>query len=105
MPRPFTDFAAIVGRIVGAEGYRYVGELVWKHVQYVRILARLYPLYRRIKASKDRYSYTDLAIAEAGSNEFETLDMFTETMGGTAAVASMRRHEEVKASVRAASAT
>ncbi len=28
LPRPFTDFAAIAGRIIGAEGYRYVGELV-----------------------------------------------------------------------------
>ena len=27
MPRPFTDFAAIAGRIIGAEGYRFVGHL------------------------------------------------------------------------------
>jgi aspartyl-tRNA(Asn)/glutamyl-tRNA(Gln) amidotransferase subunit A len=27
MPRPFTDFAAIAGRIIGAEGYRFVGAL------------------------------------------------------------------------------
>jgi len=27
MPRPFTDFAAIAGRIIGAEGYRFVGKL------------------------------------------------------------------------------
>ena len=27
MPRPFTDFAAIAGRIIGAEGYRFVGNL------------------------------------------------------------------------------
>ncbi len=28
MPRPFADFAAIAGSIIGAEGYRYVGEVV-----------------------------------------------------------------------------
>ncbi|MDP6830606.1 MAG: amidase [Alphaproteobacteria bacterium] len=27
MPRPFADFAAIAGRIIGAEGYRFVGAL------------------------------------------------------------------------------
>lgn len=27
MPRPFSDFAAIAGRIIGAEGYRFVGHL------------------------------------------------------------------------------
>ncbi len=83
---------------------RYAGELIWKHIQYVRILARLYPLYRRIKKAPDRYSYTDLALSEASEAEFESLAMFTETQGGDNAVAARRRHDDIKEKVRASAA-
>ena len=66
---------------------RYAGEIVWKHFQFARIVGRLYPIYRGIKASKDRYNYTDLAIEDVREDELDKLDMFSKTMGGDTAVA------------------
>jgi len=83
---------------------RYWGEMVWKHLQYLRILARLYPIYRGIKKAPDRYSYTDLALSEASEAEFESLAMFTETQGGDTAVAARRRQDHIKEKVRASAA-
>jgi len=83
---------------------RYWGEMIWKHLQYVRILARLYPIYRGIKKAPDRYTYTDLALSQASEAEFESLAMFTETQGGETAVAARRRHDTVRDKVRASAA-
>ncbi len=81
---------------------RYVWEMVTKHLHYVRILARLYPIYRGIKKAPDRYSYSDMALADASEAEFDDLSMFTETRGGENAVAARRRHDDIKDKVRAA---
>ncbi len=83
---------------------RYVGEIIAKHYQFARIIARLRPIYRRIKNSPDRWSYTDLALTEAVEDEFETLDMFNKTMGGDSAVALKRQHDEIREKTRAAAA-
>ncbi|MEM7124489.1 MAG: radical SAM protein [Pseudomonadota bacterium] len=83
---------------------RYVGEVIAKHYQFARIVGRLYPIYRRIKASPDRWNYTDLALTEAVDDEFETLDMFKKTMGGDSAVARKRQHDEIRERTRAAAA-
>lgn len=83
---------------------RYWGEMIWKHLQYVRFLARLYPIYRGIKKAPDRYTYTDLALSQASEAEFESLAMFTETQGGETAVAARRRHDTVRDKVRASAA-
>ena len=83
---------------------RYVGEIIAKHYQFARIVGRLYPIYRRIKASPDRWDYTDLALTEAVDDEFETLDMFNKTMGGDSAVARKRQHDEIREKTRAAAA-
>ena len=83
---------------------RYAGEIIWKHLQFARIVGRLYPIYRGIKASKGRYDYTDLAIEDVADDEFEKLDMFNKTMGGDSAVARKRQHEAIREKTRAAAA-
>jgi len=71
MPRPFTDFAAIAGRIIGAEGYRFVGNLADDDELPVdpNVRPRI-QLGRDIKA----HEYLDaLAEKEAAKAEFDEI--------------------------------
>jgi hypothetical protein len=66
---------------------RYAAEIVSKHWQYLSAVWRVYRIYRKVKASPDRKSYSDLAIAPMDRAGEEDLAMIRETRGGTEAVA------------------
>jgi aspartyl-tRNA(Asn)/glutamyl-tRNA(Gln) amidotransferase subunit A len=70
MPRPFAEFAGIAGRIIGAEGFRYVGELV--NTPNLPVDPHVRP---RIQLGQDirAHEYLDaLAEKEAAKAEFDT---------------------------------
>ncbi|TYC56495.1 radical SAM protein [Rhodobacterales bacterium] len=66
---------------------RYLREVVSKHWAYISATWRVYRIYRKVKASADRRSYSDLAIAPVDAAHEEDLAMIRETRGGTDAVA------------------
>ncbi|GAB4534259.1 MAG: hypothetical protein Tsb0019_35890 [Roseibium sp.] len=70
---------------------RYAAEIVSKHRQYLSAVWRVYRIYRKVKASPDRRSYSDLAIAPMDKAGEEDLAMIRETRGGTEAVAKSVR--------------
>jgi len=70
---------------------RYAAEIVSKHWQYLSAVWRVYRIYRKVKASPDRRSYSDLAIAPMDKAGEEDLAMIRETRGGTEAVAKSVR--------------
>jgi hypothetical protein len=57
-------------------------------------------IWRRVSGDPARGRYIDLAITPPGEDELETLAMFSETAGGTAAVA--KKHTEDLARARLA---
>ncbi|MCX2722312.1 B12-binding domain-containing radical SAM protein [Roseibium salinum] len=70
---------------------RYLAEIAVRHWAYAAATWRVYRIYRRVKASADRRSYTDLAIAPMNGSGEEDLAMIRETRGGTEAVARQVR--------------
>jgi len=70
---------------------RYMAEIVGKHWSYLSSVWRVYRIYRKVKASADRRSYSDLAIAPLGASGEEDLAMITQTRGGSEAVAKEAR--------------
>lgn len=70
---------------------RYLSEIVAKHWAYLSAVWRVYRIYRRVKASLDRQSYSDLAIAPMDHAAEEELAMIRETRGGAEAVAKEHR--------------
>lgn len=70
---------------------RYLAEIVAKHWVYLAAVWRVYRIYRRVKESPDRRTYSDLAIAPMNRSEEEDLAMIRETRGGAEAVAKQLR--------------
>ncbi len=84
---------------------RYAWEIISKHWAYVASTWRVYRIYRKVKGSADRKSYTDLAIAPMDRTAEEDLAMIRETRGGTEAVAkSVRDAAIIKAAKERAGA-
>ncbi|MEO0978256.1 MAG: radical SAM protein [Pseudomonadota bacterium] len=84
---------------------RYIWEVVAKHWAYVSATWRVYRIYRKVKASPDRHSYSDIAIKEIEKDGEETLAMIQETRGGVEAVAKTARDASiVKAAKKRAAA-
>lgn len=63
----------------------------WRYLRFIR----------KLWADPDRFSYTDAAIAEVKTGDFETLDLYTATRGGRQAVETHRKMEEIKRRARA----
>ena len=80
---------------------KYGVEIVRKHAQYGMALARILPVYWRIKKDPNRYDYSDLAIAPMGDNETATLDMFNKTRGGAEEVERLARQRALIEAARA----
>lgn len=78
----------------------YLAEIVSKHWNYLRTVGRLYGVYRQIKRSPDRRSYTDVALAPLDESGEEQLSLVTETRGGREAVEKVKRDEAIRATVR-----
>ena len=74
---------------------RYAWEIVTKHLAAVATVWRAYRIYKKVKASPDRRSYSDVAIAPMDENSEDGLAMITETRGGTEAVAKSERDASI----------
>ncbi len=75
---------------------RYLSEILAKHWAYVSATWRVYRIYQKVKASPNRRSYSDLAIAPMGGAGEENLAMIRETRGGTEAVAKKVRDDALR---------
>ncbi|WP_299481367.1 radical SAM protein [uncultured Roseibium sp.] len=74
---------------------RYIWEVVAKHWAYVSSTWRVYRIYRKVKASPNRHSYSDIAIKEIEKDSEEALAMIQETRGGVEAVAKTARDASI----------
>ncbi|MCA1371182.1 radical SAM protein [Bradyrhizobium sp. BRP14] len=70
---------------------QFVWETVRKHVALAGTIMRLAAAAYRISRDPASRLYVDQALTPVGAAEEETLDLFTKTAGGTAAVAHVRR--------------
>lgn len=85
---------------------RYAWEVIAKHWAYVSSTWRVYRIYRKVKASSDRHTYSDIAIKEIEKEGEEALAMIQETRGGVEAVAKTARDASiVKAAKKRAAAS
>ena len=82
---------------------RHVLTTVVKVARYCWHLRRASTILRRIGRDPARFDYSDAAIARI-DDEYDKLELFRETSGGTAMVAKVLRQEAVVAAVRAAGA-
>ena len=75
---------------------RYLGETLIKLWRYWTVFRRCRTILAETLAAPDRWTYTDVAIAEPGVDEFEALDLYHATSGGEAALARKRRHDAIR---------
>ncbi len=80
---------------------RHVAGSAAKVVRYLRGYLRAKALIRRILADPARYDYTDIALQPPTAEEFDSLGLFQDTDGGTAAVAKKLRQESLIEHARA----
>jgi hypothetical protein len=73
-----------------------------KAFRYWRGFRKQAAVIKRVLADPKRYDYTDLALQPPSAEEFETLGLFQETTGGTAAVAKKLRQDSLLEGVRLA---
>ncbi len=85
----YSRYGAGIAKRVVYYGYRYYST---------------YRLWTKARTAKDRYDYTDMAIAPPGDDDFEDLEMFTETSGGEAAVAKKHADEARREKILGAAA-
>jgi hypothetical protein len=76
---------------------RYLSECFVKARGYLRTYMQGITMLRKVESAPDRWTYTDLAIAPAAENEFETLDLYHATSGGEDALARKRRDDAIRA--------
>ena len=75
---------------------RYVGGTIFKAWRYWRVYKRFKATLEEVLAAPDRWTYTDIAIAPPRADEFDALDLYHATSGGEAALARMRRDDEIR---------
>ena len=78
---------------------KYAWEVLTQGRPLHRMVAGAYAIYRRVARDPAASSYTDLAITPCDENELETLEMFTETSGGGAAVVKKKVADDIRAKV------
>jgi hypothetical protein len=76
---------------------RYAGESLAKAWRYWGVYRQCKAMLAEIMAAPDRWSYSDIAIARPGADEFEALDLYHATAGGEAALARKRRDDAIRA--------
>jgi radical SAM superfamily enzyme YgiQ (UPF0313 family) len=74
---------------------RHLAGSVAKIFRYVREYRKEKALIERILADPERYDYTDIALQPPTAGEFESLGLFQDTDGGTAAVAKKLRQDSM----------
>ena len=77
---------------------KYAWEIFYKHVRLLYWVGRMFYLSCKIKLDPAAQTYHDLAMEPPSDHELDELDLFQDTMGGTAAVVS-KRDDEVRARV------
>jgi hypothetical protein len=75
---------------------RYFGETVVKLWRYASVYWKCKTILNEVLAASDRWTYSDLAITPAQADEFETLDLYTQTAGADAALARKRRADAIR---------
>ena len=75
---------------------RYLLETLRKAKDYLGVYLQTKKMRDEVLSAKDRWSYTDLAIAPPKADEFETLDLYHATTGGEAALARKYRHDAIR---------
>ncbi len=75
---------------------RYFAEILVKMRRYWTVYRQCKAMLAEITAAPDRWSYSDMAIAPPGDDEFETLDLYHATSGGEAALARKRRDDAIR---------
>jgi hypothetical protein len=75
---------------------RYLGETVVKLWRYWAVYRQCKGILDETLAASDRWTYTDIAIATPGVDEFEALDLYHATSGGEAALARKRRDDAIR---------
>ncbi len=83
---------------------RYAAETAWKAGHYLWVYRQCRAILREVLTAPDRWTYTDVAIAPAQENEYESLDLYHATAGGEEAVARKRRNAKIREEVQAANA-
>ena len=78
---------------------RYAGETVSKARQYWSVYRKARAILKEVLAAPDRWTYSDLAIAQPGDDEFDRLDLYHATAGGEGALSRKRRDDRVRARV------
>ena len=68
---------------------------------YGKLITRNYLIYRRVINDPNRFAYTDTALTPPTAADFETLELFSNTTGGTTAVEQKHRDDERRARVNA----
>jgi hypothetical protein len=81
---------------------RYFGETLVKLWRYWSVYRECKSILDEVLAAPDRRTYTDLAIAPPGADEFQTLDLYHATAGGEGALARKYRDDAIRAAVRVA---
>jgi len=79
---------------------RYLGEIARKAWGYWSVYRRFKRILNDCLESSDRWTYSDLAIAPHCEEELDTLDLFTATRGGSAAVVKKRSADFARESMR-----
>ncbi|HYD25426.1 MAG TPA: radical SAM protein [Croceibacterium sp.] len=74
---------------------RYAAETAAKVARYLLGYGRQAWVIRRILADPARYDYTDLSLQPPSAEEFDTLGLYRETDGGSAAVAKQARQAAI----------
>jgi radical SAM superfamily enzyme YgiQ (UPF0313 family) len=74
---------------------RYVGGLVANSFRLVAAIWRILKLWRRVARDPNRHRYTDLALTPVRDDEEETLDLLTKTAGAKAAIAHLKKVEQL----------
>jgi len=80
---------------------RYWAETVKKLAIYTGVFLRWNRVLKEVRQDPDRAAYTDLAITPQSDSEFETLDLYQATAGGTAALARKRRDDALRTKMAA----
>ncbi|MFI4988193.1 MAG: B12-binding domain-containing radical SAM protein [Alphaproteobacteria bacterium] len=81
---------------------RYLAELLWKHVEMVRLIRRLGRVRRRLAADPRARDYMDEALTPPVDAELDRLEMFTVREAAKVAVSKARHETEARARAHAA---
>jgi Radical SAM superfamily len=75
---------------------RYLGESTVKLLRYWSVYRRCKTILKEVLAAPDQSTYTDVSITPPREEEFDSLDLYNATSGGTAALARKRRDDVLR---------